>query len=433
MARSMRDELRAADREGPTALSAPDGGLSTHAKSRQDVARAPKAKQPQTAREPAVPQDATAAAPSLARRHRLRRALLALGPLLVLVVGGYLWLTGGRYVGTDNAYLKADRVAICAQVSGPIAAVAVVENQHVAKGDLLFRLDPTPFEVALRKAEAELAKVGSDIAALKASYQAKTEELELAHSNLAFAQREFERQSALRERKVASAAQLDRAQHDFDVAQQHLAMLRQDQARLLAGLNGDPDIPLQEHPSWRAAGAARDAAALDLAHATVTAPFAGSVSNKPEPGHYVSAGVPVLSIVADDGVWIEANFKETDLTNVRPGQSAEVEIDTYPGRTWPAVVTSISQATQAEFSVLPAQNATGNWVKVVQRIPVRIAIQTEPGDPPLRAGMSTYVEIDTGEQRSLEGAVGHALAWLSGAAQTATAKAGSPAPDDSSE
>jgi membrane fusion protein, multidrug efflux system len=430
MARAMRDELRAADREAPGALSAPDGepgdgGLTTHAKSRQDVARAPEAMQPPIAPKTAVPQ-AAAAAPPRARRRWLRHALLALGPLLVLVVGGYLWLTGGRYVGTDNAYLKADQVAISAQVSGPIAAVAVVENQHVAKGDLLFRLDPAPFEVALRQAEAELQKVGSDIAALKASYQAKTEELALASSNLAFAQREFERQSALREKKVVAAAQLDRAQHDLDVAQQQLAMLRQDQARLLAGLNGDPDSPIEEHPSWRAAEAARDAAALDLAHATVTAPFAGAACNKPELGHYVSAGAPVMSIVADDGVWIDANFKETDLTHVRPGQAATVEIDTYPGRTWPAMVTSISQATQSEFSVLPAQNATGNWVKVVQRIPVRIAIQTEPGDPPLRAGMSTYVEIDTGEQRSLRGVVEHALAWLGGAAQPGIAEAGIP-------
>jgi membrane fusion protein (multidrug efflux system) len=140
-----------------------------------------------------------------------------------------------------------------------------------------------------------------------------------------------------------------------------------------------------------------------------------------------------MSIVADDGVWIEANFKETDLTNVRPGQAATVEIDTYPGRSWPAQVTSISQATQSEFSVLPAQNATGNWVKVVQRIPVRVAIQTEPGDPPLRAGMSTYVEIDTGEQRSLPDVVGHALAWLGGTAQPGTAKADSSAPGGSPE
>ena len=433
MARSMRNELQAAEAERLSELPLPEErqgpGHQPGAASRTHAARALRAEE-QTATPPRVTPGVTSppsepASPSRPRRRWLRRVLLALGPLLVLLVGGYLYLSGGRYVSTDNAYLKADQVAVTAEISGPIAAVLVAENQHVKPGDVLFRLDPAPFVVALRQAEAELQKVGTDIEALKASYQAKQEELELANNSLAFAKREFERQSELSKKNVIAAASLDRTQHELETAQQQLAMLDRDRARLLAGLNGDPDIPVKQHPSWLAAEAVRDAAALDLARATVVAPFPGAVSNKPELGQYVTAGKPVMTIVADDDVWIEANFKETDLTNVRPGQAATVEIDTYPGRDWPAEVESISQATQSEFSVLPAQNATGNWVKVVQRIPVRIAIRTAPGDPPLRAGMSTYVEIDTGEERSLTGMIEHALAWLGGAQGEAAQAGGS--------
>jgi membrane fusion protein, multidrug efflux system len=429
MARSMRNEQQAAEAERLSELPLPEErqgpGHQPGAASRTHTARALRAEeQTTTSVTPGVTLPRSEPAPSSRPRRRwLRRVLLALGPLLVLLVGGYLYLSGGRYVSTDNAYLKADQVAVTAEISGPIAAVLVAENQHVKPGDVLFRLDPAPFVVALRQAEAGLQKVGTDIEALKASYQAKQEELELANNSLAFAKREFERQSELSKKNVIAAASLDRTQHELETAQQQLAMLDRDRARLLAGLNGDPDIPVKQHPSWLAAEAVRDAAALDLARATVVAPFPGAVSNKPELGQYVTAGKPVMTIVADDDVWIEANFKETDLTNVRPGQAATVEIDTYPGRDWPAEVESISQATQSEFSVLPAQNATGNWVKVVQRIPVRIAIWTAPGDPPLRAGMSTYVEIDTGEERSLTGMIEHALAWLGGA-QGETAQAG---------
>jgi membrane fusion protein (multidrug efflux system) len=434
MAQAMSDELRAVDdeqrREAPLPEQSEDAG--GHHRVTTPAARAPHGEE-QTPTTPATPPSSTtqpeaATAPRSSSRSRgrlVRRVLLALGPLLVLLVGGYVYLTSGRFVGTDNAYLKADQVAVTAQISGPIDAVQVVENQHVDRGDVLFRLDPAPFVVALRQAEAELQKVRTDIEALKASYQGKQEELELANDNLAFARREFDRQSELSKKNVVAEASLDRTQHELEGAQQQLAMLERDRARLLAGLNGDPDIPIEQHPSWLAAAAARDAAALDLARATVVAPFPGVVSNKPELGQYVTAGKPVMTIVADDEVWIEANFKETDLTNVRPGQAATVEIDTYPGREWPAVVESISQATQSEFSVLPAQNATGNWVKVVQRIPVRIALETTPGDPPLRAGMSTYVEIDTGAERALPDMIGHAFAWLGdGATEGGAAEAG---------
>jgi membrane fusion protein, multidrug efflux system len=346
------------------------------------------------------------------RRRWLRRVLLLLGPALVLIVGGYFYITGGRYVDTDDAYVRADMVAVTARVSGPIVEVDVHENQHVDPGQVLFKLDTQPFEIALAQAQARLNKADNDVRALRASYHQKQQELELAHKDVAFAEREFQRQAKLAKRDFASEAKYDQAEHDLAVAHQHVAMTDQELRGLLADLAGNPDILVEQHPTYLDAKAARDQAALDLQHAVVRAPFAGVASQKPDLGDYVTAGTPVMSIVADQGVWVEANFKETDLTHVRPGQAASVTIDTYPDRAWPATVESISQATGAQFSVLPAQNASGNWVKVVQRIPVRIALRTDPGDPPLRAGMSVVAEIDTGHRRELPGFVETALAWV---------------------
>jgi membrane fusion protein (multidrug efflux system) len=354
----------------------------------------------------------SAPAPSPERRRRwLRRVLLLLGPLLVLLVGGYFYVTGGRYVDTDDAYVRADMVAVTAEVSGPIVEVDVRENEHVDPGQVLFRLDEQPFRIALAKAEAGLRKAENDVQALKASYHQKQQELELAHKDVTFAEQEFQRQAKLAKRDFASEAKYDEAAHDLAVANQHVAMTEQDLHGLLADLAGNPDIPVDQHPTYLEAKAARDQAALDLQHAVVRAPFAGVASQKPDLGDYVKAGTPVMSIVADQDAWVEANFKETDLTHVRPGQAATVHVDTYPDRTWPATVESISQATGAQFSVLPPQNASGNWVKVVQRIPVRIALRTDPDDPPLRAGMSVTAEIDTGHRRELPGFIETALAW----------------------
>jgi len=362
--------------------------------------------------------------PSPERRRRwLRRALLLLGPALVVIIGGYFYLTGGRYVETDDAYVKADMVAVSAEVSGPIVEVEVRENQQVEQGQALFRLDRQPFEIALAQAEARLKKADNDVRALKADYRQKQQELELAKTNVAYAEQEFQRQAELVQRDFASRAKYDEAQHDLNVARQQVAVLEQELRGLLADLAGDPDIAVERHPTYLDAKAARDQAALDLQHAAVVAPFAGVASQKPDLGDYVTAGTPVMSIVADRDVWVEANFKETELTYVRPGQAATVEIDTYPDREWPATVESIAQATGAQFSVLPAQNATGNWVKVVQRIPVRIALETGPDDPPLRAGMSVTAEIDTGRRRALPAVVETALAWAGYVAEPAPAQA----------
>jgi len=373
--------------------------------------------------EPEFPADTPPPAPERPRRRWVRPVLLLAGPALVLIVGVYLYATGGRFVSTENAYVKANKVQISAQVSGPIIAVAVVENQHVDKDEVLFRIDPVPFQVALARADAQLEKVKADIEALKAGYRAKLAERQLAEVNIGYAENEYRRWSALAQSQAASRMKYDEAKHNIDVARQQAAMLGQDIARILASLDGDPDIPAERHHAYLEAKAERDRVALDLANTAVKAPFAGIASKKPELGQYAYAGGPAMSLVSDRNVWVEANFKETELTYVRPGQPVTVEVETYPGRVWPGVVDSIAQATGAEFAVLPPQNASGNWVKVVQRIPVRIAIRAAPDDPPLRAGMSTSVEIDTGHRRPMPDFVQSAAAWIDGRAAVPRAEA----------
>ncbi len=336
------------------------------------------------------------AAPATAPRRRLRRVLLIAGPLLAVAVGLYAWLAGGRYVSTDDAYVKADKVAVSARVSGPVATVAVAENQPVAAGDVLFTIDPAPFRLALDRAGAALDQTRGEIEALKASYAQKAAELKAAQSDAAYARSQFGRQSGLAKDQFVSAERLDQARHDLDAANHRVAAARGELASILASLGGDPSRPVEDHPRYLEAKARRDQAALDLADATVRAPLAGVASKTPDPGQWVAQGAPVMAVVASQRPWLEAEFKETELTHMDPGQPVTFTVDTYPGRTWHGTVESISPAAGAEFSLLPAENATGNWVKVVRRIPVRVHIDPAPGDPPLRAGMSTEVTVDTG-------------------------------------
>jgi len=350
------------------------------------------------------------------RRRWLRRFLLLFGPLAVAAVGGTVYFAGGRYVSTENAYVKADKVMIAAEVSGLITEVAVRENQRVAAGDVLFRIDDRPYRIALSEAEAGLANVRAEIAVLKATYRQKQDELALDRTNIAFAQKEFDRQSELLARNVTAVSRFDAAEHDLDVARQNVLVTEQELAQIQAQLAGDPTVPVERHPRFLAAKAAVDRATLDLDRTLVRAPFPGIASNTPLPGQQVIGDAafssPVMSIVAVSGIWIDANFKETDLTYVRPGQPVTIHVDTYPDRAWQGTVESISQATSAEFSIIPPQNATANWVKVVQRIPVRIAVRTDGQDPALRVGMSTSIEIDTGHRRPLPGILQTALSWF---------------------
>ena len=288
-------------------------------------------------------------------------------------------------------------------MAGPINGVQVRENQRVKAGDVLFTIDDRAFNVALQRADAQLAAINDFVESTRASYRQALEQLALARTNAAYEQREFDRLSALSQRKLASEIDVDEARHDRDVANQEIQLAERALEGIRARLGGDLDRPVTEQAAYMAAKATRDAASLDLEHAVVRAPLDGIASKVPTIGQYVQPGAPVLTVVADRDMWIEANYKETDLTHVAAGQRVDIHIDTYPDHHWTGRVESISQATGAEFAVIPSQNATGNWVKVTQRIPVRIAIEMRGDDPELRAGMSAIVDIDTGHDRPAPG------------------------------
>jgi membrane fusion protein (multidrug efflux system) len=352
----------------------------------------------------ASPTSATAALQSRRQRLRIKRLiLLVVIPLLAGLIGLAVYLKGGRYITTDDAYLKADIVPVSTEVSGTVQEVLVSENQSVAAGQALFRLDPEPFRVAVARAEARLGQVRTDLEALRASYRAKQADITVAETNHVYAVKEQRRVSDLAQKRFVSAAKLDEVEHNAEVTAQQVVALRRDLKRIARSLGGGIDTPIERHPDYQAALAELKQARLDLKHTLVSASLAGSVSKLPEPGQYIKAGNTAMLVVANKHVWVEANFSETDLTYVRPGQPVKLRIDTYPGRQWHGVVDSLSPATGAEFAVIPAQNAVGNWVKVVQRVPVRIRLEADAQLPVLRAGLSTWVEVDTGHRRRLFG------------------------------
>ena len=341
------------------------------------------------------------AAPERARRS-LRRPLLMFGvPLMVVLASSVAYLHAGRYVDTNNAYVKADKAIIAAEVSGKIVEVAVKENDHVERGQLLFRLDDTPYKLALDRADAALAQTAQDVAAMKLQYRQAIAEIELAQTNVAYSRVTYNRQVGLLERKIGSVSDLDDAKHNLDTALKQQELAGQRASKILVDLTGNADIAVEGHPRYQQARSDRDQAALNLQRTMITAPFAGIASKKPEVGAYVERGNAVMSLVSGSDMWIEANFKETDLTFLRPNQGVEVRIDTYPEYHWHGTVQSLSEATGSEFALLPAQNATGNWVKVVQRVAVRITLEHGQDDPPLRSGMSANVTVDTGHTRTL--------------------------------
>jgi membrane fusion protein, multidrug efflux system len=329
--------------------------------------------------------------------------LLVIVPLLAGLVGLGIYLKGGRYVATDDAYLKADIVPVSTEVSGVVQEVLVKENQGVKVGQALFRLDAEPFRVAVAKAEARLGQVRTDLEALKASYLEKQAEIAVARTNHAYAVKEQRRVSDLAPKSFVSASKLDEVKHSTEVTAQQIVALQQDLQRIARSLGGGIDVPLDKHPDYQAALAELDQARLDLRHTEIRASLPGSVSKLPEPGQYIKAGNTAMVLVANEHMWVEANFSETDLTYVRPGQPVKLRIDTYPDKQWAGVVDSLSPATGAEFAVIPAQNAIGNWVKIVQRVPVRIRLEADAQLPVLRAGLSSWVEIDTGHHRRLFG------------------------------
>jgi membrane fusion protein (multidrug efflux system) len=349
----------------------------------------------------------------LARRRLWRRILLPAIPLLVLIGAGYVYVTGGRYVGTDNAYVRSHMVSVSADISARVTNVLVHENELVHAGQPLFELDREPLQIALQQATANLENVRNNIVALKAAYHQRQEDLESAQTQIDFAEREYKRREKMVQTHVVSESDYDQARTQYQMAISAAGSIKQDIQRIMAELGGDPDVAPEAHPQYLEAQAQVDKAALDLRRATVMAPIAGVVSmvDHLRPGDYVNEGAPAFSLVASDSLWIEANMKETDLTYVKPGDKATVTVDTYPGIEFSAVVDSIGAATGAEFSVLPPQNSSGNWVKVVQRVPVRLVLQPESDLPALRSGMSVLVEIDTRHHRALPSVIRSAMAW----------------------
>jgi membrane fusion protein (multidrug efflux system) len=326
----------------------------------------------------------------------VRRALLWIAPAIVVIAGVWWYGSGGRYVETDNAYVKQHRVDVAAQLSGDVREIRVVENQRVKAGDVVLVLDDALSRVAVQRAEANLASARADVLALQAAYREKQGELAVARRSADYANREYERQASLAAQKLVPASQLDTAHRSADIGTGTIGVLQLQVAQTAAKLSGVTEGAADRHPLVQAAAAELARARIDLARTRVLAPQDGVASHLPQVGDHLDMGRAAFAIVTDSTVWVEANFKETDLEWVRAGEPVEVVVDTYPSHRWSGRVESISQATGAEFSLLPPQNASGNWVKVVQRIPVRIALQTGPDDPPLRNGMSANVEIDTG-------------------------------------
>ncbi|MGC3980300.1 MAG: HlyD family secretion protein [Steroidobacteraceae bacterium] len=340
-----------------------------------------------------------------AKPQRLRTALLIVGPVAVLAVAAGAYLLSGRYESTDDAYLRSAQVAISANVPGRVIELNVHDNQQVHKNDVLFKLDDAPFKIAVAEAQAQLGKARLQVESLKATYRQRQADVAAANDTLAYRQNEQERQQRLLGKGIASQAQFDAAAHALDSAKQQLSSAQQQIASVLASLDGNPNIPLAQHPLVMEAQAQLDRAQLNLSYAAVKAPEDGVVTKveQLQVGSYINASTPVFALVSTTDVWVEANFKEVQLAHMRPGQVAKIEIDALPGRDFTAKVVSMSPGTGNEFSVLPAENATGNWVKVVQRIPVRLELQDSAGLVAAQSGLSATVKVDTEYKRSLFG------------------------------
>src|SRR5882724_5975676 len=332
-----------------------------------------------------------------------RWALFALLPL-ALIVGAYWYVTGGQVMSTDNAYVEADKVGISTDVSGIVKKIDVTENQHVEAGLVLYRLDPRQFQIALDSVKANLAQTALIIDSMKQDYRRMLSDVAAQQSQVTLDQATFDRYVMLVRTEAVSKANYDQARFTLELDKNKLESLRQQAQVQLARLAGNPDIPVTQHPQYLQAKAQVDEAQRQLDHTVVNAPFAGVVTNVPSiaPGKYLQASMTAFYLVASDHVWVYSNPKETELTYVRPGQPVTVTVDTYPDAEWHGTIETISPAAAQEFSLLPAQNTSGNWVKVVQRIPMRVRLDTsDKNRPSLRAGMSVEVDVDTGHSRGL--------------------------------
>jgi membrane fusion protein (multidrug efflux system) len=351
------------------------------------------------------PRDAVA--PPIVRKRRrsgLLRPLLMLGGIVVVAAGslGY-WLNTGRWVSTDDAYVEADKLAVSTDVSGIVAAIPVHEGERVKQGQVLFRLDPQQFQIAVDGAKANRAQTALDMESMKRDYQRMLADIGMREAQVQSDQADYQRYAALVKGGGVTKQEYDNARFKLAADQQQLDAAKQQAEVQLAKLGGDPNVDVKTTPQYLAAQAKLAEAERELDHTVVKAPFDGIVTEVPklQPGMYLSASTGAFGLVSTDHVWVEAQPKETQLTWVKPGDHVNVTVDSYPGHTWDGVVESIAPASSNEFSVLPAQNSSGNWVKVVQRLPLRVRVDRRPDDPELRAGMSVEIDVDTGHVRTL--------------------------------
>ncbi len=335
-------------------------------------------------------------------RGRLRMILLVVVPAIAAIAGLTFYLNGGRYISTDNAYVGAQKVLITPDISGRVDRIFVKEGQHVAAGDALFEVDPVPFRLAVTQAQSKLDSVRTDFANLKSNYQSLTTLVELSQKNVELKQKDVNRKSKLLTTLTTSQADVDTATSALVTAKLQGQFAIQQRSDVLNQLLGNPDLPIEQFPPYQQAKAALEEAQRNLDHTLLKAPIAGTATqvDNIQLGRFVTAGTPVFSVIDDSAPWVDANPKETDITYLRIGQKVDMEIDSFPGRAFHGTVTSVSPGTGAQFAILPPQNASGNWVKVVQRVPVRIAFDPGQDISLLRAGMSVNVDIDTGRQRT---------------------------------
>lgn len=340
-------------------------------------------------------------------KARLQRVGMIGGVAVVAVVSAAFWLMSGRYTGTDNAYVRAAKLMVTTDVSGIVKTVNVRQGQMVHKGDVLFTIDPQPFQIAVDNDQAALEQAALDLNSLKATYKSEVGTIHAQEANVRLSEITYKRYLALSRNNAVSAQQVDDARQTLRAAQATLITQQQAAATNLAKLRGKPDLVVAQYPAYMQAKATLAEARRQLEHTVVRAPFDGVVGevDSLQPGTLIVSSLSSFSttsavgIVSATDLWVSADMKETDLTHVHEGNPVEFTVDTYPGHVWHGTVETISRASDSAFSVLPAENSSANWVKVVQRIPVRIKINARPGDPPLRAGMSVLVDIDTGHRR----------------------------------
>jgi membrane fusion protein (multidrug efflux system) len=356
-----------------------------------------------TSATPASPRVTEAPARRRITRRTLRPILMLGGIILVAIGSGAWWLTGGRYISIDNAYVRAAKETISTDISGIVLDVPVKEGQQVRKGDVLLRLNPRQFQIALDGAKANLTSVALRLKAGKLDYQRMLGDAEVKAAQVQLDQANYERMANLVKSGGVTRAEYDHARFQLAADQRALEALKIVAQVQLAKLGGDPNAEVSTMPDYQIAQAKVHEAQRQFDHTIIRAPFSGIVTqvDSVQPGMYLAASTAAFGLVSNERVWVEANPKETELTHVKPGDAVSISVDTYPGRNWSGKVETIAPNSGSEFSILPAQNTSGNWVKVVQRIPVRIQVERKPGDPELRSGMSVEAEIDTGHSRSL--------------------------------